>query len=453
MSQILNQDCIIALSTNVGGAICIIRLSGSGCQDLALGTFRTPAGRKKSSLKHACMNYGFIVDPCSLEKIDEVYLVAFDKQRSYTGEEMVEIHCHGSKAIIEALSELFVKRGVRPAEPGEFTKRAFIHGRVGLSQAEAVHELIHAETLAQSKIAINNLSGNVRTKIGELRARIVDSCAKLEATLDYPEEDIDFIDSKALLQDIIEIQGICSNILENYTRYTILRDGVSVAILGEPNAGKSSLLNALLKEDRAIVTSIEGTTRDHIEESFVFENIKYRLIDTAGIRETEDVVEKLGVEKSLNFEKDAQFRLYIYDGTKPQILRQAAGESMHLLNKEDLGLHPENQTFLKEENCFAISVKENHGITDFLKVLNQKSQGLCAMHEDLITLTSSRQANSIDQAISSLEHFGESLNARVPMDVALVDLYEAIDFLGQITGEIVSDDIIDRIFEKFCIGK
>ena len=324
---------IFGLSSQVGGAIAIMRCSGKNCLEIARKIFLSPIKKTRTTFKSHVMNYGFLWDEARQTILDEIYLVYFESGRSYTGDDMFEIHCHGSSAILQRLSEILRSFNASPAQPGEFTRRAFLNGRIGLSQAEAIHELIESDNLQQASIAINNVSGGLKSKIVTLRNELVDCAAHLEATLDYPEEDIEFINQDSLIARIGEISLIINEIYQNYDRFILSKNGLQVAILGAPNSGKSSLLNALLKQERAIVTEIAGTTRDHIEESIQINGYKFKIIDTAGLRSTSDKVEKIGIERSLEFEKSSTLIIYLYDGTEDVKLRESEGNCIHILNK------------------------------------------------------------------------------------------------------------------------
>lgn len=444
---------IFGLSSQVGGAIAIMRCSGKNCLEIARKIFLNPIKKTRTTFKSHVMNYGFLWDEARQTILDEIYLVYFESGRSYTGDDMFEIHCHGSSAILQRLSEILRSFNASPAQPGEFTRRAFLNGRIGLSQAEAIHELIESDNLQQASIAINNVSGGLKSKIVTLRNELVDCAAHLEATLDYPEEDIDFINQDSLIARIGEISLIINEIYQNYDRFILSKNGLQVAILGAPNSGKSSLLNALLKQERAIVTEIAGTTRDHIEESIQINGYKFKIIDTAGLRSTSDKVEKIGIERSLEFEKSATLIIYLYDGTEDVTLRESEGNCIHILNKMDLQLSDTNSKLISRSNVIQVSALKLDGLDKLESWLVTNASKYLCNKKDLPMLTSERQRDSMQKAAESLECFRESLQTGIPMDIALVDLYEGLDYLGQITGKIVTEDIVDRIFEKFCIGK
>ncbi len=446
---------VFALSTAAGGAIAIIRITGNGCQGLAARLFLSPSKQSQVGFDPGRMHYGYFSDPDTQEIIDEIYLVHFKKDRSYTREDLIELHCHGSTAIIQKISEILSKSGAVPAPPGEFTKRAFLSGRVSLTQAEAVQELVEAESFLESSIAIQNLTGGLRDKVVELREEVLDCSAHLEAILDYPEEELESLSSETLIHRIETVLGFVSELIQSYTRFSLSKSGVQVVLLGEPNVGKSSFLNAIIKQDRAIVTHIAGTTRDHIEESLRYKGIKFKFVDTAGLRGTAQTIERIGIKKTLELERKAQCRVYLYDGSRPVILRSNPEDHVHLLNKSDLGLHPKNKSLISLENVLQVSALQHQGLDPFLNWIHDfaKTRLNLSHCSEAPTLTSERQSQALTQVQSNLRTFIQSLNQGIPMDIALVDLYEALDHLGSITGKIVTEDIVDRIFEKFCIGK
>jgi tRNA modification GTPase len=450
-----SHPVVFALSTGAGGAIAIIRMTGNGCQNLASKLFLGARKQNLSCFEPGKMHYGFFCDPESQEIIDEIYLVYFKAEKSYTREDLIELHCHGSAAIIHRVSELLSKSGALPAPPGEFTKRAFLSGRLSLTQAEAVRELVEAESFMESSVAINNLTGGLRDKVMELREDVIDCAAHLEAILDYPEEELESLCPQKLMHRIEAILGYVSDLVASYDRFCISKIGIQVVLLGEPNVGKSSFLNAILKQSRAIVTDIAGTTRDHIEESLTYKGIKFRFVDTAGLRTTSHIIEQLGIEKTLELEREAQICVYLYDGSQPVSLRASPKDQIHLLNKSDLGTHQKNKALIQLENVLEISALKDQGMDSFLDWIHGFALERLKPKQssEIPTLTSERQSQALIAVQANLKTFIDSLKRGIPMDIALVDLYEAIDHLGAITGKIITEDIIDRIFEKFCIGK
>lgn len=445
---------VFAVATAPGGAIAIIRLTGEGSLALARSLYLSKKGKPRKHFRHAQMYHGFLVDPETDESLDEILLVCFSKGKSYTAEELMEIHCHGSIAVVEKIVELLTKLGASPAKPGEFTRRAFLNGRIGLSQAEAVRDLIASETFLESSIAIHNLKGDLKSKIASLRDELLNCAAHLEVNLDYPEEDIEDLTIRKISTRIKAIISLIDKILKSYERMVIFREGIYVAIIGEPNAGKSSLLNTLLKEDRAIVTDIPGTTRDHIEESLRFKGTKFRIVDTAGLRESHDPVEKIGIERSKIVEEKAKICIYIYDASEPVTLRQTEKTCLHVLNKCDLEMHAMNKQLIKERNVVVISALEGIGINRLLEELYELSRVFIGeIDPEIPMLTSTRQAENLRNSRESLNQFQTSLKTGIPVDICMVELYEAISYLGEITGVVVTEDILDRIFSTFCIGK
>ncbi|MBT3783489.1 tRNA uridine-5-carboxymethylaminomethyl(34) synthesis GTPase MnmE [bacterium] len=445
---------VFALATGTGGAIAIIRLTGRGSLDIARLIFVSASQRPRKKFSPGLLCYGYLKDPSDNSLVDEVFCVYFPEGGSYTSEEMVEFHCHGSRAIIEKTSELLLSRGVKAAPPGEFTRRAFLNGRIGLSQAEAVRDLVEAETFLESSVAIRNLKGDLKSKIASLREQLVDCAAHLEVSLDYPEEDIEDLTHSQIEQRIEGIQRLIEQVLRSYDRFSIVREGVLVTILGSPNVGKSSLLNALLKEERAIVTEIAGTTRDHIEESFTYRGMKYRVVDTAGLRNTMDPVERLGIERTRTLEKKAQIRIYLYDCTLRNELHSSEGPCLHIFNKSDLKVHPDNQKYTDHPRTQFISALKGEGLEKMLDLLHVTSLATYKSEDpEIPVLTSKRQADALREAEMSLSQFLNSLKTGIPIDICMVELYDAVDHLGIITGAVVTEDILDRIFSTFCIGK
>ncbi len=450
----IREDSLIwALASGTGGAIAVLRVSGENTKSCLQQIFRTTRGRPLKNFRPRHMHYGQVQDSAG-KILDEVCLAYFPNGQSYTGESMAEIYCHGSGAVIRSIGKLLESLGVRPALPGEFTRRAFLNGRMGLSQAEAIRELIEADTELEASLAIHRLKGALKGKVQSLRAELIDTAAHLEATLDYPEEDIEFMDDSALLKRLGGLKNQIQEMIEAYGRQYLIRQGIKTVIVGKPNAGKSSLLNALLKEDRAIVTEIAGTTRDSIEEELILKGVRFRFMDTAGIREAQDKAEALGIARSLKAEEEADLLIYLVDATT--VLEEKPGRKPDLLvlNKIDLGVHESWQNLIETKEARTISALTHEGLSDLLdSLVGMARDRIGDVSPDTVGISSERQAHCLEMAMESLHAFENSLNSGIPMDIALVDLYEARDHLGQITGEIASEDIIDRIFEKFCIGK
>lgn len=456
------DDTIAAISTPIGqGGIGIVRLSGIGAIETADRIFRS---RTKLCKKEShTISYGVLINPETGEKIDEVLVSLMRAPKSYTKEDVVEINCHGGLVVTQKTLELCLQYGARLAEAGEFTKRAFLNGRIDLSQAEAVIDLIQAKTDLSCQAAANQLGGNLKQKVADLRQEILDMVASIEAAIDYPEHDIEeetyssiFIGCKKVLDEI-------KTLLSSAQKGKILREGIEVVILGRPNVGKSSLLNKLLDEERAIVTSVAGTTRDTVEEYINIGGVPVKIVDTAGIRDTEDMVERIGVEKSKKYALEADLILLMLDASQPleaedkEILEFIQKKkALILLNKTDLKqkiTEKELEPYLNKEMILPLSVLENRG----LQALTEKLKELFFEGEleisDQILIGNVRHKNALLNAENSLKQALTTIETRMPEDFISMDLQETMRFLGEISGDTVDEEIIDRIFTKFCLGK
>lgn len=451
-----DESTIYALATGLGSAIGILRISGSQSHELLRKLFFCKNGQAIKKFRSGKMYYGFIHDPNNHALIDEVFTVFWQHPHSYTTEDMAEIHCHGSKGVISQIYRTLQNLGARPATAGEFSKRAFYHGRISLNQAEAIHDLVEAETEELAQIAINSLKGGLHEVIDKLREDLIIIIANLELSIDYPEEDLEIWNLNTLYQKVSEIQTQISTLAKSYDSYKLCRNGILTAIIGSPNVGKSSLLNSLLKEKRAMVTPIAGTTRDHLEEAFLLKGHKFRLVDTAGICQSHNPIEKIGIEKSLELEKEATIKLYVYDGTQPVVLRTEHNSCscLHLINKTDLPLHNSAQKLQQEKSSqvFFISALRYEGFMPFLDALAEIATH-CTNKTTETLIISQRQQLCLQEAHHSLQDFTTALQNGIPLDIALIDLYRARDQLAQITGKIYTEDILDYIFANFCLGK
>ena len=420
------DDVIAAISTPIGtGGIGIVRMSGAGCIALADSIF---IGKKKLTEKAThTLSYGKITDGAGGEIIDEVLVSVMKAPHTYTKEDIVEINCHGGSLVTRRVLEAVLKTGARIAQPGEFTKRSFLNGRIDLTQAEAVIDLIESKTELSRQAAVNQLEGRLKAAVREMREEILDMIASIEAVIDYPDYDVE------------------------------------EEIVGKPNVGKSSLLNWLLEEDRAIVTDIPGTTRDTVEEYLNIDGIPIKIVDTAGIRETGDVVEKMGVEKSKAYAETADLVIMMLDGSRPleeedkEILSFIRGKkTIVLLNKVDLAQRlslEELAEYVPQEQILFISVKENDGFDALLDALkNMFLDGHTATAEDAM-LGNTRHKDALYRAKEAMEHCMETITMRMPEDFISMDLQDANRALGEITGDTSDEEIIDRIFTKFCLGK
>lgn len=455
------DDIIAAISTPLGhGGISIVRLSGSGCVALANEVFRGGDLTKKES--HT-IHFGHIVDPKTNKDIDEVLVSIMLAPRTYTREDVVEINCHGGYQAAGKTLEVLLSQGARLAERGEFTKRAFLNGRIDLSQAEAVIDLIEAKTDLGRQSAINQLEGGLKKKVYDIRDRLLSVMASIEVSIDYPEHDVEEETYESLKEKIGGLLEETNSLLSSANQGKIIRDGISTVILGKPNVGKSSLLNFLLEEERAIVTDIAGTTRDTVEEMINIGGVPVRLADTAGIRSTEDLVEKIGVEKSKQYAKNADLVLLVIDTSTPlsaedrEILSWVDREKvLVLLNKIDLGTDfdtTELDQMFPKENQISISAKKGTGIDALSERLKEMFLGGEVESSEEVRINQVRHQTALQQAKESMEKALHTVEIRMPVDFVSMDLMEAYEHYGEITGDSVDEALIDRIFSEFCLGK
>ncbi len=454
------DDVIAAISTPIGtGGIGIVRMSGAGCIALADSIF---IGRKKLTQRAShTLSYGKITDGVGGEIIDEVLVSVMKAPHTYTKEDIVEINCHGGFLVTRRVLEAVLKTGARLAEPGEFTKRSFLNGRIDLTQAEAVIDLIEAKTELSRQAAFSQLEGRLKTAVREMREEILDMIASIEAAIDYPDYDVEEETYSSMEQGAEKLLARMEKLLEGADRGKIIREGLQTVIVGKPNVGKSSLLNWLLDEERAIVTDIPGTTRDTVEEYLNLDGIPIKIVDTAGIRKTGDVVEKMGVEKSKACAENADLVILMLDGSRPleeedkEILSFIRGKkTIVLLNKVDLKqkLSPkELAEYVPPEQLLFISIKENKGFDALLDAL--KNMFLDGHTADDALLGNTRHKDALYRAKEAMEHCMETITSRMPEDFISMDLQDANRALGEITGDTGDEEIIDRIFTKFCLGK
>lgn len=458
----LNQldDMIAAISTPLGmGGIGIVRISGQGCIELVDRLF---VGKKSLLEKKShTLSYGKIVNHG--EVIDEVLVSVMKAPQTYTKEDIVEINCHGGSLVTRRILEAVLNEGARLAEPGEFTKRAFLNGRMDLTQAEAVIDIIHSHTDLSRQAAVNQLEGRLKTEVRSMREELLDMIAAIEAVIDYPEHDVEEETYGNMEQGAMKLLIHMEELLDKADRGKIIREGLETVIVGKPNVGKSSLLNWLLEEERAIVTDIPGTTRDTVEEYINIDGIPMKIVDTAGIRETGDVVEKMGVEKSKAYAEKADLILMMLDGSRPleeedkeilTFIREK--KTLVLLNKTDLEQKismDELEKYSSKEQLIFISIKENKGFEALIHGLKELFfHGESAKVEDGL-LGNTRHKNALFQAKEAMEHCLTTIRIRMPEDFISMDLQDANRALGEITGDVADEEIIDRIFTKFCLGK
>ncbi len=457
------EDTISAVATAVGeGGIGIIRLSGSKAVEVAEALFRPLDGRTLNELPSHQLVYGNVFDSCAAVNVDEAMLVVMRAPRSYTKEDVVEIQCHGGPVILRRTLELTLQAGARLAEPGEFTKRAFLNGRLDLTQAEAVMDLIRAKSDASLQLAMGQLKGSLTRKIRLMRENVLAMIAQLEATIDFPEEDIEELATQEVRTAIAGLQNQINELLAGRRTGRILREGLETVIIGKPNVGKSSLLNALLGEQRAIVTAFPGTTRDIIEENVSVGGIPLKIVDTAGIRETDDLVEKIGVEKARALIDRADLILLLLDSSSPvsvedrEVLSLLDGkEAVVLLNKSDLPplWREEDLQELSGKKVIKVSAAEGAGLDELeAEIMRLVYDGTVSPKENAF-LQNVRQGELLEKAGRLSEEALQTIDAGLPPDFIVVDLRSVWEALGEISGDTVGEDIIDQIFSKFCIGK
>lgn len=458
------EDTIAAISTPIGeGGIGIVRVNGEQALEIVNKIFSSTSGKSLTEAETYTMMYGHILYPQTEEIIDEVVVSVMLAPRTYTRENVVEINCHGGIIPLKKVLELVLQQGARLAEPGEFAKRAFLNGRIDLTQAEAVIDIIRAKTEASLKLAMNQLEGNLSDKIDDLRQNIVFLLAHIEASIDFPEEDIAEMEYQELLTRARQTRKKLADLLETADSGKIIREGLRTAIIGRPNVGKSSLLNSLLREKRAIVTDIPGTTRDIIEEVVNIRGIPLRIIDTAGIRETEDIVEKIGVEKARESLEKADLVLLLLNAAEKlqqedkEIFSLLGGkEKIIILNKIDLPMQLKEEEVRKifpDSKIIKLSLKEEEGLVSLEKTIEEIVFAGKNLAWESTMVTNVRHKNLLEEAHKSLLEAEDALAGGLPTELVSVDLKNALYTLGEITGETVRDDIIDKIFSEFCLGK
>ena len=446
------NDTIVALSTAVGeGAISIIRISGDEAIDIVNNLFD---GKDLKKVNTHTINYGHIV--YKNEIIDEVLVSVMRAPKTYTKENIIEINTHGSIAVVNKIMELLLFNGCRLAEKGEFTKRAFLNGRIDLTKAEGIKDLIDSETELTRKIAINEISGKVSKLIVDLRNKILALISNIEVNIDYPEyNDIEIMTIKKLKKELKIIKEELLNVLKISEEGKILKDGIKTVILGKPNVGKSSLLNALLEEDKAIVTNIKGTTRDVVEGSILLGGVKLNLIDTAGIRKSNNVIEKIGIEKSISLIDKANLILLVLDASK-----KLSKEDLYLLNKttEKNRIIIMNKTDLKINNSYdkdiiKIVAKENKGIDELKEKIKEIFNVEKFLNNNLTIFTNARQIALLKSAIESLEDAQKGIKENLEIDMIEIDLKLVWEKLGDIIGANYTEELLDDLFSRFCLGK
>lgn len=459
----MKTDTIAAVATAMSpSGIGIIRLSGAEAFEIADKVYR--AGKKKGKLlsdqESHTIHYGYIFD--GEEMIDEVLVMLMRGPRSYTGEDTVEIDCHGGVYAVKRVLETVIRNGAHPAEPGEFTKRAFLNGRIGLSQAEAVMDVISAKSEYALKSSLSQLKGSVQEKIREIREKIIYHIAYIESALDDPEH-ISLDGYPEELNEVVtELKKKVERLLATADEGKMIQEGIKTVIVGKPNAGKSSLLNLLVGEEKAIVTNIAGTTRDVLEETVILQGIALRILDTAGIRDARDTVEKIGVDRAKAHMKDADLILYVVDSSQPlddndreiiELIRDK--KAIVLLNKSDLepAVRAEELETLTGKCVISISAKEETGIERLEQRMKEMFfHGELAFNDE-VYITNMRHKQALQEAQQSLSMVSQSIKDGMPEDFFSIDLMNAYEALGSITGESVGEDLVNEIFSKFCTGK
>ena len=459
----ISEGTIMALSTASGaGAIAIIRLSGTKAIELIDSLFKARSGKQLKDQKSHSIHLGDILNNNSI--VDEVLVSVFKNPNSYTGEDVIEISCHGSPYIQQQIMKILIEKGAQTAKPGEFTLRAFLNGKMDLSQAEAVADLISSENEASHQLAMQQMRGGFSSEIKNLRQELLNFASLIELELDFAEEDVAFADRKELEDLLLRIQTVLKNLLESFALGNVIKKGVPIAIVGPPNVGKSTLLNCLLNEDKAIISSIAGTTRDSIEDEITLDGVCFRFIDTAGIRETEDTIEKIGIQKTKDKIALAAFVLHLVDPTDYALNKDVLSEDLKAFNKQ----YPNKKlviVFNKEDQnhtitvpdqierypTVSISAKMNSNLPQLIDLLTKHFK--LNPTQDQSIITNSRHYGSLYAAQKEVTAIQTGLSNGLSGDLLAIDLRQALYHLGEITGEVTNDELLGNIFANFCIGK
>jgi len=460
------DNIIAAISTPLGeGGIGIVRLSGKDAVDIVGKIFRSPKQRALDDVESHKLIHGYIQDPSTRKKVDEVLVTVMRSPHSYTREDVVEINCHSGMVTLRTVLELVLKGGAKLAAPGEFTKRAFINGRIDLSQAEAVLDLIRSKTDESRRIAMEQLQGGLSEKIGTLRDKLKDICADVEAYIDFPEEDIETASRDEIAKSIEKIAGELKKLLKTYDEAKFFREGLATAIVGRPNIGKSSLLNALLQTDRAIVTPFPGTTRDVIEEYLNINGLPLRIMDTAGIRDVQNVAEEEGVKRSLLSIENADLIIAVFDGSEPlteedfEVIRKIKGKrSIIAVNKSDLPAASDKSVIVSSfsptgVHVLNISALSGSGLEELKDQIFTSSLNDWKEEREGVLVTNLRHKIAIENAETSLVRALSSFEENSPIEIIALELRDSLDRLGEIVGAVTTEDILNSIFKNFCIGK
>ena len=460
-----HNDTIIALATASGaGAIAVLRVSGTEALSISNILFKSIHNKQLIDQPTHTVHLGHITD--GERVLDEVLVSIFKNPQSYTGEDVVEISCHGSSYIQQEILQLFIRKGCRAANAGEFTLRAFLNGKMDLSQAEAVADLIASDSAAAHQIALQQMRGGFSSEIKNLRQELLNFASLIELELDFSEEDLEFADRQQFEDLLQRIVKVLKYLIDSFSTGNVIKNGVPIAIVGAPNVGKSTLLNALLNEEKAIVSNIAGTTRDAIEDEITIEGVKFRFIDTAGIRQTNDTVEAIGIEKTFKKIAQSQVVLQLFDGSK--ISEETYSEIKNQIEKK-LSQHPDKQQFIvvnKMDTSNMKTVKKCFDQYDYLTISAKTGEGVEALKKQLLGLvqmgnlhnndtiiTNARHYDALRQALDNIQKVQHGLQTGLSGDLLAIDIREALHHFGRITGEISTDDLLGNIFANFCIGK
>lgn len=465
----INQETIVALASPSGaGAIAVVRLSGADAINIASTVFQSVSNKDLNKQKTHTIHLGHIVDGGKI--YDQVLVSIFKNPNSYTGEDVIEISCHGSTFIQQQIIQLLLRKGAKMAQPGEFTLRAFLNGKLDLSQAEAVADLISSDNEASHQIAMSQMRGGFSNELSHLRQELLNFASLIELELDFAEEDVAFADRAQFRELLIRLEFVLKRLIDSFAIGNVIKNGIPVAIVGEPNVGKSTLLNALLNEERAIVSEIAGTTRDTIEDELVIGGIGFRFIDTAGIRETKDVVESIGIKKTFEKIEQAQVVILLLDAKQLQVSGlkfQVEIEKIKnkfpqkpfvvIINKVDLLPLEEVETIRKQLETLnlkleTISAKQKTGIEELKNtLLSFVNTGALRNNETIVTNT--RHYDSLIKALEEIQKVQFGLNSNISSDLMAIDIKQALYYFGEITGEVTNDELLGNIFANFCIGK
>jgi tRNA modification GTPase len=462
---LVKNDTIIALATPPGtGAIAVIRLSGTDSINISNSLFNSLNGKQLINQDTHTINLGYIVDGDTI--IDKVLISVFKAPRSYTGENIVEISCHGSIFIQQKIMDLFTRNKCRIADPGEFTLRAFLNAKMDLSQAESVADLISSNSEASHKIAIDHMRGGFSSDIKELREKLLNFASLIELELDFSEEDVEFANMKEFEKLLLKIIDTLKNLIDSFSLGNVLKEGIPISIVGEPNTGKSTLLNSILNEDKAIVSDIAGTTRDSIEDEIVINGINFRFIDTAGIRDTDDKIESIGIKKTFENIQKSKIVLYVLDSSRINsnnidlklnqlndiIDKYPNKHLLIIINKIDLKNSSELLDKLSDFDNVSISAKDGLNINMVKDKLSSYIK-LGKINNSSSVVTNSRHYSVLNNALNEIQNVYEGLQNGVSTDLLAVDVRQALYHFGELTGEITNDELLGNIFSKFCIGK